>query len=278
VQKFSIPASGNKTKLLNLVLSIFQSLRYERVLIDILQEINKLLAQQRDPFTNPLASIGQLELAQWDPDFVCPPNPVYSESESQVIFGPIYVPEGSNAGQFKFFALSRSDPVNICFLFPNGQPQKFGLEFELNGFPFQISIDDPFPQPLDVTHVLNYGVVENLLNIKMVVCQTKMMICVCEYRYNGLHMVVNQICGRPVNVATDKIFVGSRTCEHQNGFPLVPWLSQAYATGNWNCPVCRRSLDLNSLYVKTEVESAQPTVDIFQPSSDPFSGSFEWDF
>jgi hypothetical protein len=291
VQKFSIPASGNKTKLLNLVLSIFQSLRYDRVLIDILQEINKLLSQQRDAFTNPLASVGQLEVCQMDPNFYCPPNPLYSELKSQIFFGPIFAPEGHHTGQFRFCSTLGTNPVNICFLFPNGQVRKFGLSCEFNGYPFEGSIDDPFPQPIDVTHIINSRGIENVFNIRRVICEVAMMILICEYQYKGLGTVVNEICGREMRIGVDQIFVSSKSCEHDGSFALIPWLSEAYATGNWSCPICHCILEIENLKVDGSenigmCDRLPDAVDqfgngmgsgIFQPISDPFVSAFDWD-
>jgi hypothetical protein len=127
----------------------------------------------------------------------------------------------------------------------------------------------------------------------MIITDIPMMLSICQYKYNGLQTTVNQICGRAVNLNVDQITVASRACEHTVGFPLIPWRSRAYATGNWNCPVCHRALDLGGLLVRSEGERpfalaeqkgqfgqgslGQSGTDIFQSGSDPFTGSFDWE-
>ena len=297
VQKFSIPASGNKTKLLSLVLSIFQSLRFDKVLIDILQEINKLLAQQSDPFANPLASVGVLEIVPPDPSFLSPPNPLYSQNDTSFIFGPVLAPTGQSKGNFQFAYAQTGVSVNVCFLFPAGNPQQFSFQADLNGFPIEISGDDPFPQPLDVTSLLNVGA-QNILDVKMLQCAGPMMFCVREYKYNGLQNVVDTVCGRHVNLDQEVIYVASRNCEHPAPFQLMPYLSRAFGTGNWNCPVCGRQLDLQSLAaveapgreqepgIFSTGVSGQPSGSMRRDSSndifggggqDPFISPFDWD-
>lgn len=295
VQKFSIPASGNKTKLLSLVLSIFQSLRFDKVLIDILQEINKLLAQQSDPFSNPLASVGALEVVSPDPTFISPPNPLYAQNDQSFILGPILAPSGQSKGSFQFAYAPTGVTVNVCFLFSGGNPQQFEFLADLNGFPIEVSLDDPFPQPLDVTSLLNPGS-QNVLDVKMVQCSAPMMICIREFRYNGLQTVVDGICGRRVNLAQENIQVVSRVCDHPTPFQLLPYLSRAFGTGNWNCPICHRQLDLQSLVVtqmgsetdagffgggRTGPEQMRrdSSSDMFGGGGgqDPFISPFDWD-
>lgn len=288
VQKYQIPASGNKMKLQFLVLSIFQARRYDKVLIDILQEINKILAQQSDPCANPLASISTLDIVPLDPTFSSPPNPLYAQSD-ELIFGPILAPPGQSKGTFQFQHTSTGTSVNVCFLFPHGNPQQFGFQAELNGFPIEISIDDPFPQPLDVTHLLSGSGMQNMFDVRIVNCTAPMMICIREYMYNGLQFIADQIAGRRVDLDGESIYVVSRQCEQHSSFPLLPYLSLAFATGNWNCPVCRRPLDYHSFVVcqPTQAPEAVPQQtamrshvgDFFQlgAGTDPFSGAFEWD-
>jgi hypothetical protein len=281
VQKFSIPATGNKTKLLSLVLSIFQSLRYDKGLIEVLQEVNRLLAQTSDPFSNPLAGVGHLELVDPDPSFAAPFSPLVVQAPDSFVFGPLFAAPGQFTGKFTFSCPSRSNPVNVCFLFPDGVCHQFGFKADLNGYPFEIADDDPFPQPLDVTHVLNVGQIENSLEVKLLVSTVPMMICIREYRFVGLQGLVSQICRRHVDPA-ERIDAMSSQCDHPGAFELVPFLARAIATENWSCPTCHRRIDIDTI---EEARRAGPaagrhsalTVDIFQPGpSDPFMPQLDW--
>ncbi|OHT13035.1 hypothetical protein TRFO_03448 [Tritrichomonas foetus] len=248
VQKFQIPASGNKSKLLNLVLSIFQSLRYDKVLVEILKEINNLLAQQRDVFSNPLASVGHLEICQYDPNYKEPPNPLNVQADPPFILGPIMVPAGQSSGQFNFMH-STTGQVNICFMFEGGNPQQFLFQADLNGYPCEISFDDPYPQPIDITNILNLSNMPNTLNIKKINTASQFMICVREYKFKGLHDIVNQISGRMINLREESPLVVSGTCNHPAPFNLVSFLSRAFGTGNWNCPICGNLVDLGQITI-----------------------------
>jgi hypothetical protein len=282
VQKFSIPASGNKTKLLSLVLSIFQSIRYDKGLIEVLQEVNRLLAQTSDPFSNPLAGVGHLALVDPDPSFAAPFNPLVVQAPDSVVFGPLLAAPGQFTGKFTFSCPSRSNPVNVCFLFPDAVCHQFGFKADLNGYPFEIAPDDPFPQPLDVTHVLNVGHVENSLEVKLLISTVPMMICIREYRFVGLQGIVSQICRRDVDWPGERIDAVSSQCDHPGTFQLVPFLARAIATENWSCPTCHRRIDIESIQeARPASAGARPapasTVDIFQHGpSDSFMPQLDW--
>jgi hypothetical protein len=279
VQRFSLPASGNKSKLLSLVLSIFPSLRYDRVLIDIHNEVTRLLAQQGDSFTNPLAPVGQLEIVDLDPSFSSPQNPLIIEHPAAFIFGPIFVPVGHFAGRFQFGCPRQQHSVSVSFLFSRGIVDRFGLKIELNGFPFEISQDDPYPQPLDITHVLNFDSAQNILEVKLVTAQSPMMIVIREYDFVGIHHWVNQIAGRPVDITTQAVMVRSPACDHPEAFDLVAFLSLGVATGSMSCPICHRQIDIASLTLAPEeaTSGAHRPIELFQPSmGELFAPQLDW--
>lgn len=242
VQKFSIPASGNKTKLLGLLLTIFQSLRYDKVLIDIYNEINNLLSKKIEN------SVKSLEIiSQFDPSFRSPPNLLQTQSDPPFMLGPILIPPGQSSGKFGFMHsesnedLSKS--VNISFLFPGGKNQQFSLKGEINGIPFEVSIDDPYPQPIDITDYINTKTLINTLNITMINTLLPMMICVREYKFNGIQEMMNQVLGRAINIDEEDYNVCSNSCHHKDSFSLAPFLSRSLATGNFNCPICGQPID-----------------------------------
>ena len=84
----------------------------------------------------------------------------------------------------------------LTFLFKNGEPVSFSISLEINGFPLEISSNDPFPQPLEISE---YLIGNNLLNIKSIHIQTQMEISICEYSYHGLLGLTSQISSLPIN-------------------------------------------------------------------------------
>jgi hypothetical protein len=154
--------------------------------------------------------------------------------------------------------------VNVSFLFQGGIDHRFALkrERERNGFPFEISMDYPFPQPLNVTHVLNFSSPQNILDLKRV-SNGIPMIALREYQFVGIQACVDQICGRAVDLATETVMAQSPACDHADGFDLVACLSVGLAIGRMSCPVCRREFDIASL-VPAARQSASTTVPFFQ--------------
>lgn len=251
VHKYSIPASGNKTKLLNLVLSIFQSLRYDKVLVDILHEINNLLEQQRDAFSNPLAMITHLEIGNIDPSFVAPMNQMLEQS-NEYLLGPINVPVGQGKGQFSFPISSDFNNINIDFLYPNGIVTPFNFQCEVNGFQIEISADDPLPQPLDISNLLNPSI-SNTIEIKMITATAPMAIVIRNYSLLGIQKLVNDFCHRDVDLSNEQVTVQTTQCDHT--FDLALYFSSALAINNWCCPICKRAAQPSDLIA---VQSSVP--------------------
>ena len=280
VQKYAIPASGNKTKLLNLTMSIFHSLRYDKILIDIYQDINLLISQQDEPFNNPLLSVGHLELVQIEPSFTPPETHTFQLNYLSPIFGPINVPIGMSSGSFLFDASSNFHCA-IAFLFKNSQPQSFSLQCELNGISYSLSDNDSFPQPLDVSNVLSS---KNIFNIKAISTTVPMHIIICQYHYSGLSDLVSSICGYSVD-SSQPLFVNSPKCSHSDSFPLIPFLSKSLATGKWICPICSNPIQLSDLQLQDYSFNLESGSDFLQNnknlflSSDIFKNAdnFDWD-
>jgi hypothetical protein len=262
VQKFEIPASGNKSKLLNLVLSIFQSLRFDKVLIEIHHEITRLLSQHEDPFSNPIASVSALSIVGHDPNFFSPPNPLICEG-SDFLLGPLLANAGQFAGRFHFTCPVKCGVV-VGFLFQGGVVHRFALKVEVNGFLFEISGDDPFPERLDVGHVVNFGGGRNVMEVKMLATVEPMMIVVREYEFVGIGKCVNAIVGRAVDLRTERVLVRHAGCEHSQGVDFVMLLTVGLATGRMTCPNCHREVDIGRLVPEPEARPAK--AEIYQPA------------
>lgn len=257
VQKFQIPASGNKTKLLGLVIQIFHNLRFDPVLVQIFQEINNLLAQQDAPFSSPSLTSSSIELSQPNPEYIPSFNPCIIINFDGSVFGPLLAKPGRSSNKFRFTTPPMIGPTIVTFLFYNGNPQPFSIQFELNGIPFEISKDDSQPAPIDVTAVLSQPGIENVLDIKAVNCAVPIMIQLFQYEYVGLKACIHQICGN-IDITREQPMVKTNTCAHHNGFSLVQYLSSALATGHWFCPVCGADASLQNLIVLQAVPMQNP--------------------
>jgi hypothetical protein len=275
VQRFSIPVSGNKTKLLGLIISIFHSLRHDPVLVEALAEVNRLLEQPSDIFSNPIASVGRLEIVAPNPGFWAPLNPVLSQQEPPFLFGPILVPPGQSTGKFAFTLPPLSHSVNISFLFQDGEPSKVAFSADLNSFSFEITANDPFPNPIDVTHALAFDQSRNILEIKSVASSAPLMICVREFRFVGLSLMAEQVCARKVHMS-ERVMVLAKGCEPHDPFDLLDFLSAAVATGRWFCPVCNRPIDIGQLTLahSSKGGGSDPLpVGLFAPGAEP---EYDW--
>ncbi|KAH0785175.1 MIZ zinc finger family protein [Histomonas meleagridis] len=288
VQKFSIPASGNKTKLLSLVIKIFHGLRYDKSLIDVFNEVNRLLVDQQDPLaSSPLNSFSNnLVIGNLDPNYLPITNPLYEYLNEPPFFGPILVSPGQSSGKFTFVNnLLSNSMMCLTFYFNEGKPHAFSLNGNINGAPFEVFPDDPYPQPIDITGSIT---AQNVLEVR-IQTSSSMMICLNRYQYNGIQFIADQICHRHVNLSTEKPTVIHLSCTRQLPFPLGMFLSKAVSTDNWRCPICNEIIEpsqiaLSSDVLENEVARAQcmfsfendMTVDLFsQQQNDIFNIDWE---
>lgn len=249
VQKFSIPASGNKTKLLSLVIQIFHNLRFDPVLSDIYHEIGNLLAQQDAPFAAPSFNASQLELVPPNPEYIPTFSPTITILNESPVFGPLMAKPGRTSGKFTFLSPPINAPTIVTFLFYQGNPQPFSILFELNGIPFEISKDDSQPAPIDVANVLSAPGVENVLDIKSMNTAVPVMIQLFQYEYTGIKQCIQQLCGQGVELTNCMPYVKTNSCQHEKAFSLPLYLSDALATGKWVCPICGANAQLQNLVI-----------------------------
>ena len=265
VQKYSIPASGNKTKLLSLVIQIFHNLRYDSVLVEIYHDIGNLLAQQDAPFQTPTFTSSQLELSPPNPEYEPAFNPSIIINPDGSVFGPILAKPGRTSGRFSFPSPPQIGPTVVSFLFYKGNTQPFSILFELNGIPFEISKDDSQPAPIDVANVLSAPGVENYFDIKSMNTAVPVMIQLFQYEYVGIKQCLKHLCGTDIDLSSEKPLVKTNTCLHEKPFSLVLYLSDALATGKWVCPICGADAQLQNLIPAMDINdqtslTPQPTL------------------
>ena len=256
VQKYSIPASGNKTKLLGLVIQVFHNLRYDPVLVEIMQNISNLLAQQDAPFATPALSSGSLEPCEANSDYTPPFNPTIALDTETAVFGPLLGKPGRSMGKFHFPSPANSNGAStlVAFLFYNGNTQPISLQFELNGIPFEISKDDPLTSPIDITTVMSPAGVDNLFEVKSLNTAVPLMIQFFQYEYIGLKACISQICGS-IDITQQTPMVKTNTCKHEQPFSFIAFMSDALATGKWVCPICGSDAQLQNLIVVDSVSN-----------------------
>ncbi len=238
ILKFSIECNGNKTKLVKVLKSLFQTLRYDKILIDIYEEIKNMLSK------GDISTFIHLEqIYQIDSAFKLPPNPTLMQYGPPYILGPITIPQGKSTGKFNFLYSGQQKSVNIGFLFLDGIQHQFELTGNCNGINFELSIDDPYPQPIDITDFLDHSTNYNFLNIDLINTSKPLIIFISEYEYVGIQNLIDKIVGRPTNIDEEDFLVFSNSCQLSDCFSLSDYLSKCLATGNWNCPICGRTIE-----------------------------------
>jgi hypothetical protein len=207
-----------------------------------------------------------------DPTFFSPPHPFILSSPTDFILGPLFAPAGQFMGKFRFGCPPQRHTVSLAFLFPGGRIDRFGLKVELNGFPFEISKDDPLPQPLDVSGVLNFESPQNLLDVKLVATSKPLMIVIREYQFVGIQYCIDHIVGHHVDLTRENVLVRSTDCEHREPFDFVNFMAIGVATGNMSCPICQREVDLQKLVWQPNLEQPvkKETVELFGSQLDWF--------
>lgn len=245
IEKFSIPINNKSTSLINFLMLF----RYEPKLISIYNEIQNVILE------NDIQNEKILQVIDLDPRFKSPPDLTNTQSTPPFIFGPISVPIGQTSGKFQFQYNKANESfsnaqINISFLFLNGIPHQFALECEFNGIPIEVSLDDPFPQPIDITDLLLCNSEINTFDIKIIQSDQPMMICIREYSYNDIQTIMGNIIGKIVSIDEEDFEVYSTECIHDDSFSLVNFISTSLATGEWKCPICSKIIDPFNLKIK----------------------------
>lgn len=116
VKKYELPASGNKTRLVQIVLHLFDAMRNTTLLSSINAEVLNIISSFHEPFTNPLEKTHKLFLQKPESlqnvEFRLSFHPfirypfIYDAENTLVpappLLGPIYVLPGISSGKFSF--------------------------------------------------------------------------------------------------------------------------------------------------------------------------------
>jgi hypothetical protein len=229
VRKFSLPASGNKARLLGVVLQLVDAMRHSPVLVQISAEVISLLSQQHEPFTNPLESVQSLTPTSAD-GFRAPDHPLVRYLDTAAVCGPVLANPGSSSGTFSFAARNRSARYCLSFRWADGRAVPMDLRAEINGFAIFVAPDDPWPTPLDITDLLVSNQA-NTLSIKAIKTHAPVALSVREYEL----VAITQLVG-DAEIQTGEL--KGPDCAHEQGAKLADFVVRGIALGGWNCPIC----------------------------------------
>lgn len=237
VTKFAINASGNKTKLLQLIVQEFYRLRNDPVLHEINKEMVELITKQDELFSTPAIPNKVLEEGSISSNFL--PMDIFNVryNNDNILLGPYLARPGRSTGRYSFVSPEVRGRFAIVFSFPQGKFLPFSIEMEFNGCPLEINNSDFVPSPIDITDILEPPGNENIFVVKIIHCSSNVQILIQEYCQIGIDELMRNICPG-ISDVSDEILVRSRLCSHSETFTLGPYLSAALATGNWKCPIC----------------------------------------
>jgi hypothetical protein len=275
VQKFSIPATGNKSKLVQLVISSMNCLRYDPILSQILQEVNKLISQQSNPFSNPLSEVKMLTPVPYSNNWLTIQFPHSPLSPDMILFGPLLAEPPFSNGTFTFVTTLSPLPIIFDLLMEDPRNKRLSIEFNLNGLPYEIMIDDCYPSPIEISKIVNQSPSKNVLEVVKMTNIVPMMICIRHYSPIGLKEIVEKVVQKPIDTTNSQILCRGQECNHEETFNLIPTVAEFMRTGDWSCPICNQPITIDELIVEQIREYPRAQHNIL---SDPFgSGPFIWD-
>lgn len=251
VQKFNLPANGNKTKLIQIILSIIDTLRPLPLLVHISHEVNRLLAVQHEPFSNPLESSHKLEPYKVQGQIYTPPNPLIRILDHPPRLGPLMASTGTSTLGVHQIDIPEGTKVLLEFSWLTQQMSPFELMLSLNGNPFQISSDDPKPGSIDLTSFL--GPTHTLaFAVDSIKTPVPMILTIRDYQLLTVEDLAQQIAAkRKISTPVNNISCKGSSCNHQQSVLLLRVIASYIATGKARCPICQQPIDINSLVFET---------------------------
>ena len=256
VQKYSLPANGNKTRLVQLILYLFEAMRNTPLLSQIYADVLEIVSSFHEPFANPLDKMHKLSLnvpeSHKNVVFQSPPHPFIKFPENSTVFiGPLFASPGASGSCHEFLLPSQPCRILIDFAWPNGSPLSFELIGEVNGFPINISIDDPVPLPIDITDMCtpNQKVV---VDIKSLRTQSIMALSVRQYELVSIKDIAISILKVDPSYFdhfSNTMLVKGKSCQHNDGFLVLPFLAENIIKKNNLCPICKNQIQIEDLVI-----------------------------
>jgi hypothetical protein len=254
VQRFALPASGNKTRLIQIVLGIIDTLRPTPLLVEMNAEVNRLLQTQHEPFANPFESTHKLVPFTDTEQMFVPEHPLYTLTERPPLMGPFYAQTGTN---------TLLNPVNIIvddvksvimeFSWSSLPPKPFDMVLDVNGSQIIVSSDDPNPQPIDLSDFFKSSQMVRIC-IRSLKTQTPMTVAIREYCMQNVFSVAKNMAENAGLDAPPELLRcrGKQCTTHpHSGFPLVNFLANCFAAKNI-CPICGAHIALSDIDIFVE--------------------------
>ena len=185
VQKYSLPANGNKTKLLAKILEIVDTMRITPLLRTIYNEVGALVSQQNEPFFNPLGASVRIQQVALKESLCYLCNPYFQPQ--QILTGPFMCPRGFSSGVFTFKAPKTHESTAIVFAGVGEKPIGFEVNAIVNGSHIAALPDDPFPSPIDITDLIRSEEEDNFINITSVRSPSVLYISIVQYVLGSDH-------------------------------------------------------------------------------------------
>lgn len=247
VQKFRLPANGNKTKLLKLVLQYLEQLRTTPLLVQINAEVINLISQQHEPFTNPIEAMKRLTICSPEQVIRPPDHPFIDYTDSRIVFGPIASQPGPSNGSFTFNIQPTNNSIIMDFSWYKNEKTPFDMNATINGYEINCYSEDISPQPIDITSYVNSTTMGNRLEINTIRTAAPMLITIREVRILTVYDLADRLIGSQTTNSSSKIMAKGPECLHSAGFSLYQYLSKSISLQNWNCPICGNALSPNNL-------------------------------
>ncbi|EAX94874.1 MIZ zinc finger family protein [Trichomonas vaginalis G3] len=251
VQKYNLPANGNKTKLLHLILTIIETLRATPLLVQISAEVSRLLAQQHEPFANPLETTHKIEKYKIQGPVITPSNPFYQIIDGQPRLGPLIASAGTSTLSAHQIKIPEDVNILLEFSWLNAPPVPFDLVMEVNGNQVIVSADDPKPGALDLTSYI--GPTRTLLfAIDSIKTPVPVIMAIRDFKLVTIKEIAEKLAvEQKINAPAQNLNAKGKGCSHAQTFPLVNFLSSFYSTGKFKCPVCNQNVELEGIQISS---------------------------
>ena len=246
VKRFSLPANGNKTRLIQIILGIIDTLRPTPLLVEMSMEVSRLLQQQHEPFANPLDSTHKMVPYKDQEPLYTPDHPFYSLTDKEPILGPLFAPVGNSNFHAVTLDLGEARHLLIEFSWKSAQHAPFDLIAHVNGTTLVVSSEDPNPQPIDISDLVAPPVQQLTFDIQSLKTQMPMTVSIREYELRTVHSIAKAMCeASKFTESPESVKIKGEKCTHNEGANLISFLSKYFSTKKSECPVCNNQIDID---------------------------------
>ena len=247
VQRFSLPANGNKTRLIQIILGIIDTLRSTPLLVEMSYEVSRLLQQQHEPFSNPYDSTHKMVINKDLTDFFSQDHPFYTLSDNEPIAGPYHAPVGNSTLHQTTFEISDSKNLLIEFQWKGTSSTPFDMVAHVNGTAIVVTSEDPNPQSLDISDLVANSTTVNF-DIQSFKTTVPMAISIRDYTLRPVSIIAQALADSAhLTTPVESIKIKGKNCPHNESIFLIDFLSQFYSIKSDACPICKNTIELESV-------------------------------